>query len=176
MADTSQRTGDYLGMELTLDPFDIENVPFFDYLSQGELRLQRNPENGLMRYPPTSRCPFSGKTDHEWTKVEPVGTVYSYTEVHHAIQPAFQAHTPYMVLMVELDVQRGQPGEHDGIRMMGNLVTPDGEMAPPDLVARTGIGSRMRMVFKPIGTGMAMPCWTLDETVDQPSPWRYPQE
>ncbi|MEM7189605.1 MAG: OB-fold domain-containing protein, partial [Pseudomonadota bacterium] len=93
-----------------------------------------------------------------------------------AIQPAFKEHTPYMVLMVELDAQMGQPGEHDGIRMMGNLVTADGEMAPPDLVARVGIGSRMRMVFKKIGDQMGMPCWTLDETVDQPEPWRYPQE
>ncbi|MEM7191196.1 MAG: OB-fold domain-containing protein [Pseudomonadota bacterium] len=171
-----QRTGDYLGMELTLDPFDIENVPFFEYLSQGELRLQRCPENGLMRYPPTSRCPFSGSADVDWVAVEAVGTVYSYTEVHHAIQPAFKEHTPYMVLMVELDAQKGQPGKHDGIRMMGNLVTADGAMAPPDLVARVGIGSRMRMVFKKIGDQMGMPCWMLDETADQPEPWRYPQE
>lgn len=29
--------------------------------------------------------------------------VYTYAEVHHAIQPAFQAHLPYLVLIIELD-------------------------------------------------------------------------
>ena len=168
--------GDYLGMDLTLDDFDLENRAFFAHLANGELRLQRCPENGMMRYPPATRCPYSGSAEAEWVQVDAVGSVYSYTEVHHAIQPAFKAHTPYMVLMVELDVQRGQPTEHDGIRMMGNLVTPDGEMAPPDLVASVGIGTRVRMVFKKIGDQMALPCWTVDETADQPEIWRYPQE
>jgi len=41
--------------------------------------------------------------------VEGRGTVHSYTEVHHAIQPAFKQFTPYLVLLVELDTQSGKP-------------------------------------------------------------------
>ena len=167
-------TGEHLGLELTLDDLDGENKAFFGWLAKGELRLQRCPENGLMRYPPTSRCPFSGSPEAEWVKVEPRGTVYSYTEVHHAIQPAFKPHTPYMILLVELDAQKGAPMPEDGLRVVGNLATPDGDMAPPEMVAKVGIGSRMRMVFKPIGEGIAQPMWTLDEDADQPEPWRYP--
>ena len=37
------------------------------------------------------------------------GAVHAYTEVHHAIQPAFKAHTPYLVLLVDLDTQKGKP-------------------------------------------------------------------
>ncbi len=82
-----------------------------------------------------------------------------------------------MLLLVELDTQKGKPGEHDGLRVAGNLVTPDGELAPPEMVARIGIGSRMRMVFVTVGEGFALPMWTLDETATQPAkPWRYPQE
>ena len=42
------------------------------------------------------------------------------------------------------------------------------------VVAKVGIGSRMRMVFKDLGPGLSLPMWTLDEDAEQPEPWRYP--
>ena len=101
--------------------------------------------------------------------------MYTYAEVHHAIQPAFQGHLPYLILIVELDTQKGVPTEHDGLRIAGNLVTPDADLAPPDLVAKVGIGTRVRMIFKDVAPGLAVPLWTIDETADQPAPWRYPE-
>jgi hypothetical protein len=109
--------------------------------------------------------------------VEGKGEVHSYEEVHHAIQPAFRDFTPYMVLLVDLDTQRGKPSEHEALRVVGNLTTPDGKLAPPDMVARVGIGSRVRMVFSDVAPGLSLPQWTLDEAASQPAkPWRYPQE
>ena len=109
--------------------------------------------------------------------VEGKGTVYSYCEVHHGIQPAFQERVPYMVLLVELDTQKGVPSEGQALRVGGNLVTPDGLLAPPEIVGTVGIGSRMRMVFSDVADGLSLPQWTLDETAEQPDhPWRYPQE
>ena len=103
--------------------------------------------------------------------------MHSYEEVHHGIKPAFQARTPYMVLLVDLDTQKAKPTEHEALRVVGNLTTPDGTLAPPDMVKRIGIGSRMRMVFTDVGAGLSLPQWTLDETAQQPAkPWRYPQE
>ena len=177
MAMATGLTGTHYGMNLTVDDLDIENVAFFNWCAKGDFRLQRCTENGLLRYPPTTRCPFSGSPNSEWVSVEPKGVVHSYNEVHHAIQPAFTGKTPYMLLLVELDTQRGKPTEHDGIRVAGNLVTPDGAFAAPDFVKRVGIGSRMRMVFTQVGDGFALPMWTLDESAPQPAkPWRYPQE
>ena len=43
------------------------------------------------------------------------------------IQPAFQARTPYMVLLVELDTQKGKPTADEALRVVGNLTTPDGD-------------------------------------------------
>lgn len=78
---------------------------------------------------------------------------------------------------LEIDEQRGQRGEHDARRVVGNLVTSDRALAPPDLVRRAGIGSRVRMVYCKAGDGLAIPNWTLDEGAEQPdNPWRYPQE
>ena len=61
--------------------------------------------------------------------------------------------------------------------MVGNLVTPDGELAPPDLVKKAGIGKRVRMVFTDVSAELATPQWTIGESTTQPDkPWRYRQE
>ena len=60
---------------------------------------------------------------------------------------------------------------------MGNLTTPDGTLAPPEMVKSVGIGTRVRMVFADVAPGLAIPHWTIDEAASQPAkPWRYPQE
>jgi hypothetical protein len=170
-------TGTHLGMAISIDDLDIENVAYFQHCANGEFRLQKCVDCGLMRYPPGTACPFCTSPDAEWTTVEGKGAVHSYGEVHQAIQPAFRGHTPYMVLLVELDTQRGVPTPTEAIRVIGNLVTADGELAPPELVRTVGIGSRMRMLFSPAGDAIALPQWTLDEAAEQPAePWRYQQE
>ena len=112
-----------------------------------------------------------------WKQVEGKGAVHSYTEVHHAIQPAFREHAPYLILLVDLDTQKGEPTADEALRVVGNLCTPDGRLAPPDMVRRVGIGSRVRMVFTDVGEGLALPQWTLDDSAPQPATvWRYPVE
>lgn len=169
--------GDYLGMRLSIEDVDQENMAFFKYCAAGDFRLQRGRQSGLFRYPPTTACPWTRDRTYDWVSVEGKGTVHSYTEVHHAIQPAFRAHVPYMILLVDLDTQKGQPTEHEALRVAGNLVTPDGTLAPPDMIVRVGIGTRVRMVFAKVNEDLAIPQWTIDETAVQPDkPWRYPQE
>jgi uncharacterized OB-fold protein len=168
---------DYLGMSLSIDDLDGENLEYFRHCAEHEFHLQQCDDCKLLRYPPTTACPWCANLQSHWTKVEGKGEVHSYEEVHHAIQPAFQAVVPYMVLLVDLDTQKGKPTEHEALRVVGNLTTPDGKMAPPEMVRQVGIGSRMRMVFSDVTAGLALPQWTLDETVPQPAkPWRYPRE
>jgi len=168
---------EYLGMMLTIDDLDRENREFFAHCAAGEFRLQRSLRGGLLRYPPTTACPWTGERESEWVPVAGTGTVHSYGEVHHAIQPAFKDKLPYLILLVDLDVQNGQPGPHDALRVGGNLVTPDGRFAPPAEIRRVGIGTRVRLVLANIGPGFALPQWTIDEDAEQPAhPWRFPQE
>jgi uncharacterized protein len=153
----------YLDMPLDINDLDVENLAYFKHC--------------LLRYPPTTACPWCASPKSEWVPVEGRGAVHSYTEVHHAIQPAFKAHTPYLILLVDLDTQKGQPSEHEALRVVGNLATPDGTLAPPEMVRRVGIGTRVRMVFADAGPGLALPQWTIDEAAfHPPMPWRYPQE
>ena len=92
--------GEYLGMMLTVDDLDQENQAFFRYCYDKDFRLQRGKKSGLLRYPPTTACPWTTDRESEWVSVEGKGTVHSYVEVHHAIQPAFREHVPYMVCLL----------------------------------------------------------------------------
>jgi uncharacterized OB-fold protein len=167
----------YLGMPLDINDLDVENLAYFKHCAAGSFHLQRCEACGLLRYPPTTACPWCASPKSAWVPVDARGAVHSYTEVHHAIQPAFKAHTPYLILLVDLDTQLGKPTEHEALRVVGNLVEPNGKLAPRDMVQRVGIGTRVRMVFSPVTDGLALPQWTIDEAAAQPAePWRYPQE
>lgn len=168
--------GEYMGMMLTIEDLDSENREFFRYCALGEFRLQRGRRSGLYRYPPTTACPWTGEREADWVAVEGKGTVHSYGEVHHAIQPAFKDKVPYLILLVDLDTQKAQPSAHEALRVGGNLVMPDGKFASPAQVLRVGIGTRVRMVMTPVAAGLALPQWTIDEDAVQPErPWRYPE-
>jgi uncharacterized OB-fold protein len=166
---------DYLGMPLSLDDLDSENIAYFRYCAAHDFHLQQCDACGLLRYPPATACPWCMSRDSQWVPVEGKGTVHSYTEVHHAIQPAFRGRTPYLVLLVDLDAQKGKPTEHEALRVVGNLATPDGKLAPPEIGAQVGIGTRVRMVFSDVAPGLSLPQWTLDNAQQQKA-WRYPQE
>ena len=168
--------GEYLGMAVAIDDLDKDNQEFYTHCGSGALHLQACLACDLMRYPTTTACPWCSAPEHTWRAVSGKGTVHSYCEVHHAIQPVFRPFLPYSILLVELDEQIGAPGEHDGLRVTGNLVDANGDLAPEGLVRSVGIGSRVRVVFKELGDGMALPQWRLDETAEQPEkPWRYPE-
>lgn len=164
---------EYLGMPLAISELDVENRDYFAHCARHEFRLQKCLSCELVRYPPAPSCPWCAAPEAEWVPVEGKGTVYSYTEVRHAIQGALKPHAPYLVLLVELDAQRGRPSPEEALRVIGNLTNPDGTLAPPELVAQVGIGSRVRMVFADASAEIALPQWTLDEAAGAGPPWRH---
>ena len=161
----------YMGMALEIGDEDSENRTYFRYCAQGRYHLQRCAACKLLRYPPGPSCYWCGSPDSHWDPVAPVGTVHSYTEVHHAIQPGFRAHTPYAVLIVDLDEQRGRPTGHEALRVVGNLVGPDGALADRDLLRQVGIGSAVAMTFTQLTPDIAIPNWTL-RVPGGLAPWR----
>ncbi len=168
-------TGSHLGMNFTVDDLDVENVAYFRHCAEHAFHLQQCVACGLLRYPPTTACPWCAAAESRWMPVEGKGAVHSYAEVHHAIQPAFKGHVPYLILLVDLDTQKGRPTPEEALRVVGNLVTADGALAPAELVRRVGIGTRVRMAFSDVGDGLSLPQWTIDEGVAQPEAWRYPE-
>ncbi len=168
---------EYLGMTVNINELDHENREFYQHCARHDLHLQCCDDCELLHYPATTACPYCGSSKQTWKPVDGRGTLYSYGEVHHAIQGNFREHVPYLLLLVELDTQRGKPGEFDGIRLTSNLVDAEGELAPPEMVKQVGIGSRLRIVYKDVDENVSIPLFTIDEDAKQPPDiWRYPIE
>ncbi len=165
----------YLGLSLEISDLDTDNLTYFRYCALGTFHLQRCEACSLLRYPPGPSCYWCGHAHARWEPVAGAGNVHSYTEVHHAIQPAFRKAAPYAVLVVDLDEQRGKPTDVEALRVVGNLVAPDGGLAPGEEVGKVGIGSRVRMTFTPITPQIALPNWTLSDDPQTIAPWRLPR-
>jgi uncharacterized OB-fold protein len=108
-----------------------------------------------------------------WKEVSGRGTIYSYETVVHAIQPGFRDATPYAVVLVELDEQRGKPTADEALRIIANLVKPDGVTFED--AKEVAIGRRVRVVFHDVGESMALPQFTLTDEPPQGRVWRLPE-
>src|SRR5260370_21900793 len=153
----------YLGMPLEINDLDHENLDYFAYCAKHDFRLQRCAACNLFRYPPSTACPWCAELEAEWVSVQGRGTVHSYTEVHHAIQPAFKQYTPYLVLLVELDTQSGMPTKEAGLRLIGNLARPHGVLTRTSEGEQVGVCTRVRMGITDGAPGLALRPWTIYE-------------
>ena len=106
-----------------------------------------------------------------WKEVSGRGTIYSYETVVHAIQPGFKDATPYSVILVELDEQRGTPTPDEALRIIANLVKPDGTMEDAKNVA---IGKRVRVLFHDLAPHMALPN-SRSRTAPDRRVWQLPE-
>jgi uncharacterized OB-fold protein len=161
----------YRGMTLLVPDNDSEWKEFYEHARAHRLVVRKCSACGLLRYPPTHACPWCMALAWTWQEVSGRGTIYSYEIVVHAIQPGFKDATPYPVVLVELDEQRGQPTPDEALRVIGNLVTPDGAMEAEKNVA---IGARVRVVFHDLAEHLALPQFTLTGEAPQGRVWRLP--
>ncbi|WP_369032971.1 Zn-ribbon domain-containing OB-fold protein [Streptomyces adonidis] len=130
---------------------DEDGAPFWEYATQGELRVQTCADCAEPRFPPRPCCPHCQSFASEWRQVSGRGRIWSYVVPHPPLLPDYAELAPYNVIVVELaDAPR--------IRLVGNLVTgPDAPLnsLPPD---RIRIGARVQVVF----TGAGLPQWVLE--------------
>ena len=161
---------EYKGMNLILPAGDRDTRPYFEAARQGKLVLRRCTDCGLLRYPLGTGCPWCSSLEWAWAEVSGRGAIYSYEIVTQAIQPGFADWTPYPVVLVELDEQRGVPTADESLRLLTNLVTPDFR---PEAEQHVAIGRRVRVVFQPLDDELALPQFALsDEPPDGPV-WQY---
>lgn len=160
----------YRGMSLIVPDNDSEWREFYAHARAHRLVVRKCAACGLLRYPPTHACPWCTDLDWTWQEVSGRGTIYSYEIVVHAIQPGFKEIAPYVVALVELDEQRGQPTADEALRIVGNLVKPDA--TTPEAEANTAIGKRVRVVFQDLADHMALPQFTLTDEPSVGRVWR----
>ena len=117
---------------------NADSAPYWQGAREGKLLLQRCGDCGTLRFFPRYLCPECGSEHTEWTEVSGRGTVHSFTIVHRAAFPEFQARAPYAIALIDLA---------EGPRMMTNIV---GEGA-----LDVEIGDAVRVTFEERGTNGA---------------------
>jgi uncharacterized protein len=161
----------YRGMTLGVAPFDSEHAGYFAAAKEHRLVLQQCDNCQLLRWEPGPACPWCQSMDWRWQQVSGKGTIYSYQIVCQAIQPGFRDWTPYPIVLVELDEQRGAPTPDEALRILMNLVDADFNAEKEENVA---IGKRVEVAFLDIDDGFSLPQWRL--SAEQPSEglWQFP--
>jgi uncharacterized OB-fold protein len=162
---------EYRGMRLIVPDNDTEFKGYFEAARRRELVVKRCAACGRLRFPPGAACPWCQSLDWTWQPVSGRGTIYSYEVVHQAIQPGFHDWTPYVVVLVELDEQAGQPTPDEALRLLGNLLTAD---LRPEVENRVAIGQRVEVAFQDLSPDMALPQWRLSDEPPRGRPWRLP--
>ncbi len=92
---------------------DPVSRPFWEAARRHELRLQRCPQCGYVRFPAAKLCPECLDWNDVWVELSGRGRVWSFGVYHHRFHPAFSDDLPYNVALVELD---------EGPRLITNLV------------------------------------------------------
>lgn len=163
--------GDFYGMEIVLADTDTEFRPYLEEIARrGRLVMRRCASCGLLRYPPGAACPWCMSLEGDWAEVSGRGTIYSYEVVTQAILPGLAVNVPYVVALIELDEQRGAPEPENGLRIVANIVGPDGS---PEAEENVGIGARVEVVLVDLAPDAKLPQFQLAGG-EQQAVWRYP--
>ena len=123
---------------------DEVNRPFFEGAARGVLRFQRCNDTGRLQHYPRPRSVYTGG-EVTWVEVSGAGVVYSFRVIRqNQGAPAFQANTPYIVALIDLN---------EGVRMMGNVIAGPG--------AGVRIGMAVRAAFYCIDpeASLHLPFW-----------------
>lgn len=114
---------------------NADSAPYWAGAREGKLLLQRCGDCGTLRFFPRYLCTACGSDRTEWAEASGRGTVHSFTIVHRAAFPEFQARTPYVVALIDLE---------EGPRMMTNIVGED--------ALEVAIGDAVVVAFEARGT------------------------
>jgi uncharacterized protein len=124
---------------------DGDSRPYWEGLTQGELRIQRCSTCSKAVFYPRSICPHCFADQLSWIVASGKGTIYSYTVAHQAFGP-FAADIPFVIAIVELE---------EGVRMMTRVIN-----APRERVA---VGAAVEVTFESVGEELTLPYFRLAE-------------
>jgi hypothetical protein len=114
--------------------------PFWKALRERRVVLPYCRDCGKPHLPPGPVCPFCFSDRLEWRAASGRGKISTWTVVHKAWFPAFEADIPYNVVQVELD---------EGPRLTANVVA----MGNQDLK----VGLPVEMIFDDAAREITMP-------------------
>lgn len=126
---------------------------FWAALDRGELAHQHCADCGDWAFPPRWRCHCGGAL--EYRAVSGRATLWSWTQVHAPVLPAFAEYVPYVVGIAALE-------EAPALRMVGSLVLAKGDpinrVQPGDLA----VGMPLEAQIVTLAEGLCWPVWRID--------------
>lgn len=114
-----------------------EFAAHFAELANGRLCFPWCPACRRFHWYPMPLCPHCRTDGWQWRAVSGVGTLYSWTEIHHAFDARYSATLPYIVALIEFD-------DAPGVRLVAKLV---------GTAAALGIGQTVRADFSEVTAG-----------------------
>jgi len=133
-----------VGYKKPLPKPNVDTKGYWDGCRQHELVIQRCTDCGVYRFYPCVMCHKCGSMNTEWVKVSGKGTVYTWSVIWQAVDPAWEDDLPYVVVVVELD-------EQPGLLVPGNLLGCD----PKDIEA----GMPVEVTFVDVTDEVTLPQW-----------------
>lgn len=127
-----------MSRELPVPIVNADSAPYWEGARCNKLLLQRCIDCQTFRFFPRYLCTQCGSDQVEWIEASGGGTVHSFTIVHRAAFPEFQAQTPYVVALIDLA---------EGPRMMTNIIGDD--------ALGIEIGEAVKVVFEARGSDSA---------------------
>jgi uncharacterized OB-fold protein len=112
---------------------DAVTAFYWEGATAGSLLILQCTECGFFSHPPDVSCQRCASTALEPAPVSGAGTVYSFTIVRQAFDPAFMPEVPYLIALVELD-------EQPGLRLLANIVDVD--------IETVEVGDRVEVTFE----------------------------
>jgi uncharacterized OB-fold protein len=130
---------------------DRDTQPFWDGCSKRNLVLQHCDTCDRWIWQPRPICSSCGG-EPSWRDADGAGTVASWTVIHPPVLPGYAGRTPFVILLVELDI---------GPRLLGYLVDDGGEWLVTDGVdVGLTMGARVDLRWH-LQDDLVLPSWTL---------------
>lgn len=98
-----------------MDAMAPEFAAHFEHLAAGRLCFPHCGRCQRFHWYPMPLCPHCRAGDWQWREVSATGSLFSWTEIHHAFDARYSGPLPYIVALIEF-------AEAPGIRLVGNLV------------------------------------------------------
>ena len=117
-----------------------DNQPFWEGCRRHELRFQRCPACGHVRWPPSLLCPQCHSDETDWMVSRGLGSVYTFCVYHAPLIKAFSADLPYVVAVVALD---------EGPRLLTNIIDCEPEKVYCDM--------RVRVAWEDVTEDISLP-------------------
>ncbi|SRR5216683_5057524 len=121
---------------------DFDSQEYWAGTRAHELRAQRCPSCGRLRWPPQGFCPRCCSWEFDWTELSHTGTIQSFVVIHQA-PPAFADAAPYAVARVIID------STDEAVILTGDLIEVPWE--------EVKVGMRVEAVFDDVTPEVTLP-------------------